>query len=139
QVVTVPRITFGNVDVESNIPVLKALNPDGIALIVTNEKYSGYLPENTYALRDGRLIRTYIEKAMGFKPQNIFTLSNISDSTRLYSTLSHIRFSANDSTEYFVYLNGYGAVERSDEGAHFSFLTVNEEGKESSEKIYLRK
>ncbi|HEX6981818.1 MAG TPA: caspase family protein [Balneolaceae bacterium] len=138
EVVTVPRISFGNVDVESNIPVLDASNPNGIALIVTNESYNRNLPENTYALRDGRLIRTYLRNALGFEPQNIFTLTDISDSTGLYRTLSHIQFAANDSTEFFVYLNGYGSVTRSEDGAHFKLLTVEEEGKGNPEAIDLR-
>ncbi|HET6528022.1 MAG TPA: caspase family protein [Balneolaceae bacterium] len=138
QVVTVPRISFGNVDVESNIPVLEASNPNGIALIVTNEDYNGNLPENRYAFRDGRLIRTYLENALGFHPQNIFTLTDISDSTRLYRTLSHIQFAADDSTEFFVYLNGYGSVARGEAGARFTFLTVDENGKESQAGLNLK-
>lgn len=137
QVVTVPRISFGNVDVESNIPVLEASNPNGIALIVTNEGYSGNLPENRYAFRDGRLIHTYLENALGFNSQNIFTLTDISDSTRLYRTLAHIRFAANDSTEFFVYLNGYGSVARGEESTRFRFLTVDENG-EGGQGVNLR-
>jgi hypothetical protein len=125
QVVTVPRVPFGNIDVENNIPILRGPTPNAVGLIVTNQNYAGDLPERNYANRDGRLIKTYLRDALGFPKQKIFELSDISTSSQLYQTLSEIRFVANDSTEFFVYLSGYGSVTNQGDTPELTFLNTN--------------
>lgn len=109
QVVTVPRIPFGNIDVESNIPILRGQRPNAAALIITNQDYSD-LPERNYAYRDGRLIKAYLEDALGYSEKNIFELSDVKNEEEVLATLSKIEEISNDSTELFAYLSGHGSV-----------------------------
>ncbi len=125
QVVTVPRVPFGNIDVESNIPILRGPTPNAVGLILTNQNYAGDLPERNYATRDGRLMKTYLQDALGFSEEKVFELNDQSTAGQLYKTLSEIRFAANDSTEFFVYLSGYGSVVNKDESPQLTFLNTD--------------
>lgn len=127
-IVTLPRVPFGNIDVESNIPILRGLSPNSIALIVTNENYSGDLQERDYAHRDGRLIRAYLKNALGYPEQNIYSIQDVSTSNELFRTLSEMRFAANDSTELFVYLSGYGSVSNQGDTPQLHLLGVTDSG-----------
>ncbi|MDZ7660246.1 caspase family protein [Fodinibius sp.] len=123
QVVTVPRVPFGEIDVESNIPMLRDQNPNAKALLVINQNYADTLGERNYALRDGRLIHTYLQNALGYSEENIYQLADISNSDSLNTLLSTLRSTANDSTELFVYVSGYGAIDK--EQRKLQFLTVS--------------
>lgn len=130
-VVTLPRVPFGNIDVESNIPILRGPTPNAIALIVTNENYSGKFEERNYAHRDGRLMEAYLKNALGYNPQNIYSITDIKSSSDLYRQLSEIRFAANDSTELFVYLSGYGNVNVQADEPKLELLGVAEDGQQN--------
>ncbi len=136
QVVTIPRIPFGNVDVESNIPILRGAEPNAVALIVTNENYSGDLEERSYTHRDGELMKAYLTNALGYSGENIFELRDISSSGELFNSLSDIRSVTNDSTELFVYLGGYGAVDMSGGEPLLEFLGTSS-GEKERPQIYL--
>ncbi len=123
QVVTVPRVPFGEIDVESNIPMLRDHNPNGKALLLINQNYADTLGERNYALRDGRLMRTYLQNALGYSEDNIYQLADISSSDSLNTLLSSLRSTANDSTELFVYISGYGVVDK--EKRKLQLLTVS--------------
>lgn len=136
QVVTVPRVPFGNIDVESNIPVFRQNESNAIGLIVTNESYTGGLAERSYAHRDGRLLKTYLTNALGYQQENIYELTDVTDPNAIYRTLSEIRFAANDSTEFFVFLSGYGRVATDSEEPRLEFLGIN--GSEDSGVLPLK-
>lgn len=138
QVVTVPRIPFGNIDVESNIPILRSDISNAMALIVTNENYSGNLGARNYAHRDGRLIKTYLTNALGYQEQNIFEFSDISNADKIFSKLSEIRAASNDSTELFVYLSGYGSINTDADETQLEFLGISNDSDNPS-VISLRK
>lgn len=126
QVVAVPRVPFGEIDVESNIPVLRDENPNAKALLLINQNYNDMLGERNYALRDGRLIRTYLQNALGYSADNIYQLADISSSDSLNTLLSTLQSTANDSTELFVYLSGYGAIiEKKQRQLQFLKVTSN--------------
>lgn len=122
QVVTIPRIPFGNIDVESNIPILRGSTPNAAALIVTNENYAPDLEKRNYSYRDGQLMKAYLTDALGYPEQNIFELSDISEEEELFRTLSEIKNVSNDSTEIFVYLSGYGSVDTSGDNPLLEFI-----------------
>lgn len=132
QVVTIPRVPFGDIDVESNILVLRQSNPDAKALLVINQNYHEQLGERNYALRDGRLIRTYLQNALGYDRENIIQLADISSSDSLDVTISSMKESANDSTELFVYLSGFGGIDSTGSEIGLDFLTVNPSTKTDS-------
>lgn len=130
QVVTVPRVPFGEIDVESNIPVLRDVNPNARALLIINQNYADTLGERNYALRDGRLMRTYLQNALGYSEDNIYQLADIGSRDSLNTLLSSIRTTANDSTELFVYISGYGIIDS--EGQQLQLLTVSPNTKTDS-------
>lgn len=121
EVVTVPQVPFGNIDVESNIPILRGLVPNAYALIVTNQNYGDDKPERNYAHRDGRLIKQYLTNALGFSEQSVFDLQDVDEPQKLYDVISQIKAVANDSTELFVYLSGYGTVGKDGNNFHLGF------------------
>lgn len=131
QVVTVPRVPFGNIDVENNIPVLRDGVPNAVALILTNESYSGDLSERNYAHRDGRLIKTYLTNALGYQQDNIFELEDVNNSDELYRTLAQMESVANDSTELFIYLSGYGNIGTDNSEAQLGLLGVDNDSEAS--------
>jgi hypothetical protein len=131
QVVAVPRVPFGEIDVESNIPVLREENPNAKALLLINQNYADTLGERNYALRDGRLIRTYLQNALGYSKSQIYQLADISTSDSLNTLLSSLQSTSNDSTELFVFLSGYGGVQENGQPA-LQYLTIPNENKSQS-------
>lgn len=110
RVVTVPHIPFGEIDVESNIPILQGSRKNALALIITNEDYSGQLEQRKYAHRDGRLIQTYLRDALGYQEKDIYQLKDLGSRSTIDSMLSELRSVSNDSTELIVYLSSYGKI-----------------------------
>lgn len=125
KVVTVPKVPFGNIDVESNIPILHGPNPNAYALVITNQNYGDDKPERNYAHRDGKLIEQYLINALGFSQKRIFKFQDINNFDEVRKTLSNIKIAANDSTELFVFLSGYGAIDRGKQNVQLNFLGVN--------------
>lgn len=110
-IVAVPRIPFGNVDVESNIPALRERNINAQALIITNENYSEPLSERRDTHRDGQLMEIYLKEALGYATENIHQLTDIREPEQIYQQIEEIAEAANDSTELFVYMAGYGTID----------------------------
>lgn len=108
--VSVPRIPFGEVDVENNIPILAARDTRNRALVVTNEHYPAPWSSRTYTHRDGRLIRTYLENALGFYSYAVTHRRDVSGKAELRESLGRLRDASSDSTRLFVYLAGYAEV-----------------------------
>lgn len=123
QIVTVPRVPFGEIDVESNIPILSEANPNAKALLLINQNYPDTLGPRNYALRDGRLMRTYLQNALGYSENNIYQLADISSSDTLRTVISSLQAAANDSTELFIYLSGYGIVQEQKQ-PELQYLTI---------------
>lgn len=117
-VVAVPIVPFGNIDVENNIPILTGVNSNAIGLVVSNENYENPFEKRSYAHRDGRLIKSYMENALGLQTQNIFHLKDLTAPDSLFGILNTIKKRKNDSTQVYVYLNGYGSV--SSENGNYS-------------------
>lgn len=124
QIVTVPRVPFGDIDVESNIPILLDQNNNARALLVINQSYNDTLEERNYALRDGRLLRSYLENALGYPEEHIYQLADIHSTDSLYAALSKIKSTATDSTELFIYLSGYGLIKSNTNRQSLQFLPV---------------
>ncbi len=138
QVVAVPQIPFGNVDVENNIPILSGINRNAVGFIVTNESYKDSLPTRSYANRDGRLINTYLENALGYRPERLFHVQDVESQERFGQTLQQVDRMATDSSDLFVYLSGYTKVNRYDDEYDFRFIPVASEGDSLSSSIDLQ-
>lgn len=124
EVVAVPIVPFGNVDVESNIPILAGVNPNAKALVISNENYAEPFEKRSHAHRDARLIKTYLENALGLIPSNIYEMKDITDRQNVSNTLSTIKSGTADSTDVYVYINGYGTVSKEDNGFNLGFKTT---------------
>lgn len=123
QIETVPRVAFGEVDVENNIPILRGNQPNAIGLVITNENYVSD-KERRYAHRDGRLIKTYLQGALGYPEEQIYELQDFSDPAEVNRILSEIRLAANEKSELTVFLSGYGRISQNGEST-VSMLGIN--------------
>ena len=128
KVIAVPRVPFGNIDVESNIPVLRAPQSNAYALIITNENYSADRSTRRHTHRDGKLMSTYLTDALGYLPHHIFRLTDLSDSIKIKQLIQKIGAASNDSTELFVYLGGYGSLSH-DKQLQMDLISAGEEQK----------
>lgn len=126
EVVAVPIVPFGNIDVESNIPILTGVNSNAVALIVTNENYNEPYGIRSYAHRDGQLIQAYMENALGLQTENVFRMKDLSSPDSLFNTLNNIERVSNDSTQVYVYMNGYGSVTKEGDTHTLHFESTGE-------------
>lgn len=126
EVVAVPVVPFGNIDVENNIPILSGINSNAFGLIVTNENYQRPHAARSHANRDGQLIQAYLENALGFRARNVNRLEDIQKLDMIKEQVDEIRRQANDSSQVVIYLSGYGLVSRGDNDNRFqiSYLPV---------------
>lgn len=115
EVVAVPRVPFGNIDVESSIPVLREAKPNAQALVITNENYDEPLSRRENTHRDGQLVEEYLQKALGYESSNIYHLTDVQQPDQIYRQIENISDAANDSTELFVYIGGYGEIYNGEE------------------------
>ncbi|HKK44586.1 MAG TPA: caspase family protein [Balneolaceae bacterium] len=137
KVVTVPTIPFGNIDVESNIPILRGPNFNAYALIVTNQNYEGDMAERNYAHRDGKLMQQYLVNSLGFPQQAIFSFEDISSFKDVRKTLSDIKVAANDSTQLFIFLSGYGQIARKKQNLKLNFMGIRADSARSQADLDL--
>lgn len=126
EVVAVPVIPFGNIDVENNIPVLAGINSNALGLIVTNETYAQPYSARPHAHRDGQLIQAYLENALGFESQNITRLKDITGGDSLSAILQELEGKANDSTLVQIFLSGYGTITKQGESYSLGYLPVKD-------------
>ena len=115
-IITIPNIPFGNVDVESNIPVLKTGNDSTFVFMLSNGEYQDTYSERSYAERDLRLMEEYFENALGIPSSNIDKASNIDSQQRL--NLAYNRFAnklRRPQKQLIVYLSGYSTVNENGE------------------------
>lgn len=124
QIVAVPRVPFGNIDVESNIPFLRQSNPNAKALLIVNQNYTDTLESRNYSLRDARLMRTYLENALGYREEHTYQLADITSADSLNAVLTELHRTANDSTELFVYISGQGSINVSGDTPQLQYLSV---------------
>ncbi|WP_073063393.1 caspase family protein [Fodinibius roseus] len=115
EVVAVPRVPFGNIDVESNIPVLRETKPNAQALIITNENYDEPLSRRENTHRDGQLMEEYLQKSLGYESSNVHHLTDVQQPDQIYRQIDIISDAVNDSTELFVYIGGYGEIDNGQE------------------------
>lgn len=122
EVFAVPRVPFGNIDVEANIPALKPVDRNAYGLIIANENYGAEQPLREYALRDALLTETYLRNALGFPSENIFQIYDSKSSDEILDQIKELRASANDSSKIVVYINGFGLMENKNGNHNFKLL-----------------
>ncbi|MCL4510249.1 MAG: SH3 domain-containing protein [Bacteroidetes bacterium] len=104
-----------SVGVDTNIPQGREENPNAVALILAISNYQNPgIPAVKYAKHDGAVIRQYLIKALGFKPENI--LPRDPDELLTYGQIqTYIKkilpsyLKPDGSSDLFIYYTGHGA------------------------------
>lgn len=114
------------VDLHSRIPKAKAKNRNAVAVVIGNSKYQrSDVPDVRYAVSDANLVAKYLQVSMGYQPENIIYLENATFSD--FRTVFGDEKSANarlssyiqdEDTELFIYYQGHGAPNLSDNSAY---------------------
>ncbi len=138
-----------SIDVDTNIPqVSSEHNPNAVALILSISDYqvSG-IPSVKYAKNDAEVLRQYLVKALGFKPENILPANSDEQLTygRIQTYIKSILPSylkPDGSSDLFIYYTGHGAPSTTN---HEAYLVpwdgdpnyVNDNNSYSIKKFYL--
>lgn len=103
-----------SVDIEQNIPKYKRKNKNGVAFLIGNQKYKD-LPNVDYAERDVDLMSKYLEKVMGFKPDNIVVYKNATSGElrSIFGSRENPKgklhnFITKNKSDVFIYYVGHG-------------------------------
>lgn len=104
-----------SIDVDSHIPRAKEQNPNAVALIVSISDYQASgIPKVKYAKNDAEVLRQYLIRTLGYKPENI--LPSDPDEQLTYGRIqTYIKsilpsyLKPDGSSDLFVYYTGHGA------------------------------
>lgn len=122
-----------SVDVDLDIPQGMLKRPNAIAVVIGNKDYGrANLPGVEYALRDAKVMKDYLVRALGFSEHNIIYLENATAARfnetfgsadnfagRLFSIVTP------DVSEVFIYYSGHGAPDPHGNGAYFLPVDAN--------------
>ncbi len=137
-IVTLANIPFGDIDVESNVPVLNSSSPEGMGLIISGEEYENNLGLRKYAQRDGRLIKLYLEQALGYPAQDIHHISNYNSNDEISRRLGQIEARMrSDTSELFVFISGHATVRETEGEYHYYLVPTDQENYQETEETNL--
>ncbi len=115
-----------SVDVDVNVPAGTAAGPDDVAVIIGNRHYSARgVPEVAYADRDARMMKEYLIRAFGYKPENIIyeedaTLSKFNEIFGTEKSRGKLHnYVKKDVSKVFIYYVGHGAPDLDSSEAYF--------------------
>lgn len=108
-VIEVPFVPFGNIDVESNIPVINSVSPNRSALIVVNENYTNQSLQRPFARRDGQLMEAYLQDGLGYLSNKITSSYDFESSAQPTRAYTNFLTTLNSGeSDVFVFLSGRG-------------------------------
>jgi tetratricopeptide (TPR) repeat protein len=138
----------GAAEVDSDIPQSAEEHSNAVALILAIPQYqSSSIPEVKYAKNDAEVLRQYLIKALGFKPENILPM--IPDEQLTYGRIqTYIKsilpsyLKPDGSSDLFIYFTGHGAPSTAN---HEAYLVpwdgdpnyVNDNNSYSMKKFYV--
>lgn len=127
--VELENIPFGEIDVESSIPVLKSGNSSDRAIVLSSNKDNQAGPRQ-FSERDERLFKQYMRTAL----QMGNTQVNAIDSPDLPSWLPELDYCKEmDQGSLVIYLTGYARSYTTESGSEsLALFHINESGEESS-------
>ena len=105
-------------DVDENIPVTNAINPNTFVLIIANEHYQ-QVAAVPYALNDGNIFKEYCIKTLGVSEKHIHYIPD--------ATINHIKAQVNwlsnitetwDDPQVIVYYAGHGIPDEASKTAY---------------------
>ena len=107
-IIAIPNIPFGNVDIESNIPRLTSQNDSAYAFVIANREYQGAYSERTYAERDARLMEEYFQNALSIPANHIYRAINVETRQQLARAYNRLATSLrSEQKRLIVYVSGY--------------------------------
>jgi hypothetical protein len=122
-IVTLDNIPFGEIDVESNIPILSSNNSYGLGFVFAAENYSNPFSARKYAGRDARLLKLYMDQSLGYRSEQVY---NVDDPTSVKEIREKMQQMAGvveeDSSQMTIFLSGQAIVRESD--GQFKYLLV---------------
>jgi len=112
-----PEKAIAVVQVGASIPNVGAPNPDAIAVVIGNRKYTHPdVPDVDFALTDASVMKQYLIRMLGYREANIIHLENASktDFELVFGTREEPRGRLHnwvraDRSDVFVYYSGHGA------------------------------
>jgi hypothetical protein len=116
------EIPFGEIDVESSVPVLKQPDPADRALVLTNGT-NNQIGTRQYLSRDHDLFRHYSRSALQIGEESVRTIRERGNGELLQ--ISEELGTMNNTGSLYVYLSGYAAV-RNDESNREIYLVYEE-------------
>ncbi|MCX8110592.1 MAG: caspase family protein, partial [Syntrophorhabdaceae bacterium] len=123
-----------SVDVDMRIPEGKKAGPFDVAVIIGNKNYKAIpgVPDVEYADRDARIMKEYLVRTFGFRPENIIYAedatfarfneifgSDRNHKGRLYNYIKE------NVSEVFIYYVGHGAPDIETKDAYFVPVDAN--------------
>ncbi|NWF53568.1 MAG: caspase family protein [Syntrophaceae bacterium] len=116
-----------SVDVDMNIPEGRKAGPNDIAVVIGNKSYSAPgIPSVEFADRDGVIMREYLLRTFGFKPENIIYVENatLAQFNNIFGSETHhqgqlFNWVKEGVSEVFIYYVGHGAPDLKSQEAHF--------------------
>mgnify|MGYP003626161300 FL=1 len=119
-IIAIPNVPFGSVDVERDIPRLNEEDKRKWGFIISNQGYSGGLPEKAYAHRDGQLIEKYMNTALGIAPTQTIRFQDVSSYQAARNGFNRLVSRINSrQIELVVYLNGYAEIDPKTDKVNF--------------------
>ncbi len=138
----------GSADVDSDIPQAIEQHSNAVALILAIPQYqSASIPEVKYARNDAEVLRQYLIKSFGFKPENILPM--IADERLTYGRIqTYIKsilpsyLKPDGNSDLFIYFTGHGAPSSANNEAYLVPWDgdpnyVNENNSYSMKKFYV--
>lgn len=115
------------VDVDINIPESKMENPDGVAVIIAEKSYEDpKVPDVEYADNDGKILKEYLKKTLGYKEENIIFIENAkkSDFERVFGSEKDYKgelynYLKPQKSDVFIYYTGHGAPDIETKSGYF--------------------
>ncbi|HQK46964.1 MAG TPA: caspase family protein [Syntrophorhabdaceae bacterium] len=123
-----------SVDVDMKIPEGKKAGPFDIAVIIGNKNYKAVpgVPDVEYADRDARIMKEYLQRTFGFKPENIIYAEDATFAkfNEIFGSERNPRgrlynFIKENVSEVFIYYVGHGAPDIDTKDAYFVPVDAN--------------
>lgn len=123
-----------SVDVDMKIPEGKNAGPFDVAVIIGNKNYKAIpgVPDIDYADRDARIMKEYLQRTFGFKPENIIYAEDATFAkfNEIFGSERNPRgrlynFIKENVSEVFIYYVGHGAPDIDTKDAYFVPVDAN--------------
>ncbi|MEX1011261.1 MAG: hypothetical protein WDZ29_04300 [Balneolaceae bacterium] len=122
-VVTIEEVPFGEIDVESFIPVLRNASSNDFAFIISNHE-NNQIGQRRYLDRDHLLIRRYFRDAFGLPQNRIQAL----DAGRQAAIDAYNLMAPEESETLFLFLGGYAYLQEEEGETELGLVHLSSQG-----------